>query len=450
MTILGLNKFLRDRGVKDKNVHISELNGKVVAIDAHLYLNRLFRSPLVNDGSDNITIFSMFKTFHQELEEGGALPIYVFDGGYPEEKRATQLKRRKQWQSDRDRNEKIKTELKHLLSSGGEPSKQINDVISRIRNQRIKHAFNDPRANFMKNQTTVSAAKELIKILTIRSAYISKDDIETLKADMVAANWLCVQAPLDGEAMCVQMVKEGYADYAMSTDSDLVAMGCERIITRVTKTEITIRDIGEILKKLEFPINNEGKMMLLDFCILQPTDFTQEKINGVGSTTAHRIISRYRKLENIPCIKKKDATTSNLMPPLVATSTTTKRPAPGHNMRNGVVQLSSKEQQDLLRVKEIFMTPQVPVKQELYNVVKLAIKDWRDRRPLTHLKKDEKLEKLTRPTVNLGFAYEQIVNAVKFNNEDEEAKKKSFPSPFNLRQTSPFEITDFFDLDELK
>ena len=488
MTIGGLNQYLTTKGVKDEVHKPSILNNTVIAVDAHLYLNSLFRSPTQKgDGS----LISLFKPFNKKLIDSGAYPVYVFDGDYPIEKIPTQQARRKQYNSDKERHKKSLEEITKLLEEGGEPSEELKVIVSRMKNTTIKNAFENPAADFLKNEETIAAANEFIRILNLRSANLSKQDIENLKIAMSELKWAWVQAPYDGEAMCAQMVKDGYADYPMSYDSDLVAMGCNKIITQVTFKEVKIRNIDNILEKLEFPKGEQGKETLLGFCALLPTDFTQERLSGIGPSLAHRIMKRYTKLENIPFKEETSdepsdpaqlklysvldgiANATAIVPESTAVAivpTGRKRLAkPKRCSKNGDIILTQKERNDLFRIKEIFNTVQIPKNQEAYRQVIKGIEEWRKNGGalsfLLNNNNEKKKPSSTRPTVNMELFQKELNSVVEFNKDKEDEKKAkngakttantntSFildPGMFKPQQTKRFkDATLYFDEDDL-
>lgn len=433
MTISGLNQYLNIKGVKDTVHKPSILHNKVIAIDAHLYLNSLFRSPTATRYGDG-TLISLFQYFNKKLTDFGAYPVYVFDGEYPPEKIPTQRARRKQYNNDKERHQKSLEELERLLAEGGEPSDELKGIVTRMKNPSIKDAFINSAADFLKNPETIAAATEFIRILKLRSANLSKQDIEELKRTMLDLGWVWVQAPSDGEAMCAQMVKDGFADYPMSYDSDLVAMGCDKIITQVTSQEVKIRNIDDILEKLNFPKGDLGKEALLSFCTLLPTDFTQERLSGIGANLAHKIIKRYGTIEKIPIkeeTRDEPSEPSDLVKKSMAMATIptgSKRIAKFKRCgKNGAITLTQKEKNNLLRVKEIFKTVQIPKDQEAYRKVIKGIKEWRENGgALSFLLQDTEKKKpsLYRPTVNVGLFQEQLTSVVEFN-KGKDAQKKA-------------------------
>lgn len=442
MTIGGLNQFLAGKGVKDEIHKTSILNNKVIVVDAHLYVNSLFRSPTANQNADGSgRLISLFKNFNKKLTDSGAFPVYVFDGDYPPEKIPTQQARRKQYNSDKERHKRSLEELTRLLEEGGEPSAELRGIISRMKNPNIRNAFENPAADFLKNQETIAAANEFMRILNLRSANLSKHHIEELKHSMTELGWAWVQAPYDGEAMCAQMVKDGFADYPMSYDSDLVAMCCDKIITQITSHEVKIRNLDDILEKLEFPKGEQGKEALLSFCALLPTDFTQERLTGIGPGLAHKIIKKYNDVENIPFEKETRYEPSEPSEPTDTTATAIVRESttmaivptgskriakPKRCGRNGAITLTQKERKDLLRIKEIFKTVQIPEDREAYGKVIKKIEKWRKTGgALSFLLNDTEQKKpsSTRPTVNVRLFKQHINSVVEFNKDKDDKKK---------------------------
>mmetsp|Transcript_37393 Transcript_37393/g.27186 ORF Transcript_37393/g.27186 Transcript_37393/m.27186 type:complete len:80 (-) Transcript_37393:100-339(-) len=71
------------------------------------------------------------------------------------------------------------------------------------------------------------AAKYFTRSLTLRTRMIELmiDILESLKIDFI-------MAPYEADAQMAYMVREGYADFAVTEDSDLIVYGCPKIFMK--------------------------------------------------------------------------------------------------------------------------------------------------------------------------------------------------------------------------
>lgn len=116
-----------------------------------------------------------------------------------------------------------------------------------------------------------------------------------------------IDAPGSAEAQCVQLVKEGFADYVVSQDFDALILGAPLQIQNLSKTgRRKIKGTWQYLKihtnKIDLKQNlcNLGIdiLQLVDLAILIGTDFN-EGIKGIGSKIGLRLIKKYGNIETV-------------------------------------------------------------------------------------------------------------------------------------------------------
>ena len=108
MGIRNLNSFLRDNASSAiKFINIAEMSGKKIAVDISIYMYKF-----ASDDSLIENMYLMLSVFrHYNI-----IPIFVFDGKPPSEKRELLIKRRE----DKKEAEEEYYRLKNLLENGFE------------------------------------------------------------------------------------------------------------------------------------------------------------------------------------------------------------------------------------------------------------------------------------------------------------------------------------------
>ena len=187
MGIKNLNKFLIDNCKKSsiKRTHLSELESKTIVIDTSIYLYKF-----AADGTLLEHFYLMISIFHHYK----IIPIFIFDGKPPKEKRELLIQRRNLRLESEKQYQIKKTELE-----------QVDDIDEKL-----------------------ELEKE-IEILKRDATSISYDDLAIIKKLMTAygVKYYCAEGEAD--IFCAQMVLSGKAWGCMSDDMDMFLYGCNRV-----------------------------------------------------------------------------------------------------------------------------------------------------------------------------------------------------------------------------
>jgi len=243
--------------VERKAVELSELRGKVVAVDAYNAIYQFLSSirqpdgtPLM-DSKKRVTshLSGLFYRNISLMSEGIKL-IYVFDGEYHELKTKTKEKR---------------AEAKDKARGEYEAAKDEEDV-----------------------EAMGKYARQLGKL--------DKEMIAESKKLLEAMGVAVVQAPGEGEVQCAQLVKDGEAYAVGSQDYDALVVGGRLIqnLTLASKRKVgsgfvyispEIIEYENTLQKLS--IDGDG---LISLAILVGTDFNIGGIRGIGPKKALALV----------------------------------------------------------------------------------------------------------------------------------------------------------------
>ena len=234
MGIKNLNKFLKEN-TRDsiKMSHISELNGKKIAIDVSIYMYKF-----ASEGTLIENIYLMLSIFRYY----NVIPIFVFDGKPPAEKKELLQKRRE----DKKEAEAEFNELKNKL--------QINANMEESEKQEIINNMDMLKRKFVN---------------------VSKNDIEKVKDLIRGYGSTYYDAPGEADELCAMLTIKGKVWACLSEDMDMFVYGCPRVIRYLSLLNHTfvMYNMKEIL--LDLGITQKE---LREICILSGTDYNC--ING--------------------------------------------------------------------------------------------------------------------------------------------------------------------------
>lgn len=246
--------------ITKKETSISELSGKILAIDSMNLLYQFLTTIRNRDGtpltdSHNKVTSHLIGLFNRttKLMENNIKLIFVFDGKPPE----------------------IKQKTKELRA---EAKKQA--------------------ALKFKEAEKLGLKEEMYKFSS-RTVILTSDMVNEAKKLVQLLGCPIVQAPSEGEAQCAHMIKKSEADFSVSQDYDSLIFGCPSLVRnlsiegrrkragkfsyQVIKPEILL--LSEVLNKLGLDIDQ-----LIVLSILMGTDYNPGGIKGIGPKTALKLV----------------------------------------------------------------------------------------------------------------------------------------------------------------
>lgn len=256
--------------VQAQETEMEELAGRTIAIDSFNALYQFlsiirdrFTGEPLRDSEGRVTSH-MSGLFYRtaRMIEAGIQPVYVFDGEPPSFKKRT-------------------TEARSEARRGAE--------------MKWKEAVKKGEA-------------EKVMRYAMASSRLTDEMIQEAKKllDYMGVGW--VQAPSEGEAQAVHMLKQGKAWAVGSQDWDSLLFGAERLVRNLTASErrkvqgkekhVTVKpqivELGSVLKALG--INQE---QLICLGILIGTDYNPGGVKGIGPKTALKIVQEKRTIDRI-------------------------------------------------------------------------------------------------------------------------------------------------------
>ena len=253
--------------IVSKQIELADLAGKKIAIDAHntifqflsIIRDRMTGEPL-KDHSGNVTSHLsglLYRTLN--LLEAGIMPVFVFDGQYPEFKKKTVEERQRVREEARKKWEEAVRK--------GEPAMKYAQAASRM------------------DESILKSSKEIL--------------------DLMGISW--IQAPSEGEAQCSRMCMKNSVFATGSQDADSLLFGTPRLVRnlsvsgkrKVPNKEVYI-DVRPEMIELQ-AILDEHKLtreQLIMIGLLIGTDYN-EGVKGVGPKTALKLVRENKTLDQL-------------------------------------------------------------------------------------------------------------------------------------------------------
>ena len=249
------NSALRELAVIE-DIQFADLDGAVVAVDAHNWLYRYLTTTVrwtdtdaytAPDGTEVPNLIGIVRGLPKFFEHG-LKPIFVFDGT------VTELK-----EDEIDERREARNAAASAMEEAREAGNELEAARLESQAQRLTPAI----------QTTT---RELFDILDIPM----------------------IEAPTEGEAQAAHMAREGHVDYVGTEDYDSLLFGAPHTLRQLTSKGNPER------MDFEATLEHHGitHAQLVDIALLIGTDFN-EGVSGYGPKTALSSIKEHGTLETV-------------------------------------------------------------------------------------------------------------------------------------------------------
>jgi flap endonuclease-1 len=257
MGIKCLNRYLKENCPQSiKCLKMSEISYKKIVVDISIYL---YKYEIENALLENMFVMlSVFRYYN-------IIPIFIFDGKPPPEKKALLQKRK----NDKEMAQKEYNELNELLTSPKDEDKDLNES----EKQEIMDTMNKLKKRFVQ---------------------ISKDKIEKVKSLIRAYGATYYDAPGEADELCALLVIKKKVWACLSEDMDLFVYGCTRVLRYLSLFSHTV--VIYYVKG----IYNELKMTDKEFkeiCILSGTDYNFNIDNNIQKINLKLTIKHFNKFK---------------------------------------------------------------------------------------------------------------------------------------------------------
>jgi flap endonuclease-1 len=235
MGIKHLNNFFRSEcGDSIKVISIAELSGKKIAVDISIYMYKYESNEALTEN-----MYLMLATFRQY----NIIPIFIFDGKPPAEKKALLEKRK----IDKKSAEKEYNILKQKLEMNNTNNEEKQELISNM--DSLKKRF----------------------------IYINREKIDQVKSLIRAYGATYYDAPGEADELCALLVLKNKVWACLSEDMDMFVYGCTRVIRYLSLFNHTaiLYNTKEILEKLSLT-----QKEFREICVLSGTDYNIQNCNN--------------------------------------------------------------------------------------------------------------------------------------------------------------------------
>jgi 5'-3' exonuclease len=257
MGIRKLNRYLRDSCSESiRCINMADISGKRIAVDISIYLYKY-------EGEDALleNMYVMLSIFrHYNI-----IPIFIFDGKSPPEKRALLIKRKEDREEAQEEYEKLKQQLTSL-----QESKEGDD--------------ND-------KQYIIAAMDQLKKQIV----HINKEKIEKVKCLIRAYGATYYDAPGEADELCALLVIKKKVWACLSEDMDLFVYGCTRVLRYFSLIghTVVLYYMKGILDELEI-----SQKDFKEICVLSGTDYNINADGNNDKVNLRQTFKHFRKFKN--------------------------------------------------------------------------------------------------------------------------------------------------------
>ena len=248
MGVKYLNRYLVTNCKNDIVLtHMSECSNKVIVVDISIYMYKFQMTESLIDH-----MYIMLSLF----EKYSVVPIFVFDGKPPPEKRNMINKRYL---------ERISAESECL--------------------QLCKQMEHDGLSNTDKHEITTA-----IHLLKRKCVYVSKENTDRVQKLIASYGYSYCVAPNEADELCAAFVTHGVAWACLSEDMDMFVHGVPRVLRYLSLINNTfvLYDTTRILERLGM-----SQHEFMQVCILSGTDYDIESDNNIN--TLFELFYKYKK-----------------------------------------------------------------------------------------------------------------------------------------------------------
>jgi flap endonuclease-1 len=260
MGIRNLNRYLKENCPNSiHQIHLSELSGKRIAVDISIYLYKYeTENALIENMYNMISIFKYYNI----------IPIFIFDGKPPPEKKELLLKRK----------------INRL-----ESQEEYNKLKMQIEENNDEH-----------NKQKMLVALEQLKRQIVQ---IDKIKIEKIKELIRAYGATYYDAPGEADELCASLVINKKVWACLSEDMDLFVYGCKRVLRYFSMIghNVILYNMKLILLEL-----NMTQKEFKEICILSGTDYNmnatdKDKNEDKNLTITLNHFKKYKCLKTEQC-----------------------------------------------------------------------------------------------------------------------------------------------------
>jgi len=250
----------------------------------------------------------------------GILPVFVFDGTPPKEKKTVLDERRKYREKARQKMQSFTNSVRTLEKIMHHKDSNLGAGYVDYSNVQPTYYFklpssggSDPPLETEPYEYTYSPGDEFtmtdlgthieqINTLTDcmererkKAVGLNERQINEIKDFLNAIGIPYIHLDMEADIICAKLVSYGIVDYCIGNDMDLLAYGCTKIIRNIQfrDDKFTICNYNKILSVLD--LTHE---QFIDLCIIIGCDYTQ-RVFGLKPLLGYQLIHKYHTIESI-------------------------------------------------------------------------------------------------------------------------------------------------------
>jgi len=234
MGIRYLNHYLKKECKQAiQPIHLKSLSGKKVAVDISIYLYKFMENGEESLIENLFTMLNLFRYYQ-------IIPLFVFDGESPAEKKALLEKRRE---------EKKQAEKAYLLL------KETSDMDT--------SSFDTKEKREMQKEMDQLKKKFVV---------VNRKQIEMVKQLFDSYGVTYIVSQKEADEMCAYLVLKGDAWACLSEDMDMFVYGVPRVLRYLSLVhhQVVLYDLPQILNCLKMT-----QKELREICVLSGTDYSE-------------------------------------------------------------------------------------------------------------------------------------------------------------------------------
>lgn len=251
MGIKNLNRFMRDYCTNEsiKCVPVSYLSGKKIAVDISIYIYKFIGDECLIENM--YLMLSIFRHYN-------VIPIFVFDGKPPTEKKELLIKRKNDKKYAQNEYNKLKQQLN---------SEEVDD---------------DEKQEII---TTMDLLKK-------QFVYIQKEQINMIKEMISSYGMTYCDAFGEADELCALLVTKKIVWACLSEDMDMFVYGCSKVLRyfSLMNHTLVLYDTKKIIEEL-----NLTQKDFREICVLSGTDYNINSSFNTEAMNLHKVLKLYKK-----------------------------------------------------------------------------------------------------------------------------------------------------------
>ena len=218
-------------------------------------------------------------------------PLFIFDGKPPKEKGNT-LQLRKDKRDLMVNKKKVYEHASTIKDTDFENFK--TEIMNCIEKDDSSYLIDEDELKILFEKKEDELHKE-IELISKKIIYVTQYHIDSSKELFDLFGIKYIHAPCEAESLLAMLCKNNYIDGCISEDTDILVNGGHLFLRNFNADKNTVDEycLEGILNNLD--VTHE---QFVDMCILCGCDYTT-KINGLGPITAHKLILKYKSIEEI-------------------------------------------------------------------------------------------------------------------------------------------------------